>query len=145
MATILLSSLKATCLADTWWEPGLCACLCQVIFKAPLSGHKFEMKSVSRESWLKVLSGLSREGTSVSTPRLTPAWSTAVQEAACQEDCPEDNEGPWARGLVPTACSMPELVFLPSCPCSGPAESESDVDPTRVLFRLSGHTKAHFG
>lgn len=68
-----------------------------------------------------------------------------MQEAACQEACPEDNKGPWALGLTPTACSMPGFVSLPSCPCSGPEESESDVDPTRVLFRLSGHTKAHFG
>lgn len=35
-----------------------------------------------------------REGglTHCSSLQVTPAWNTAVQEAACQEDCPEDNE-----------------------------------------------------
>lgn len=51
----------------------------------------------------------------------------------------------WGLGLVPTACSVPGPVSPPLCHCSQPAESKSDGDPTRVLFGLSGHTKAHSG
>lgn len=60
MATLLLTSLKATCLADTWVGAWAVCLPLPGHFKAPLGGHKFETKSVSQESWLEVLSRLSR-------------------------------------------------------------------------------------